>query len=129
MRAPPVPPTLPFTPPTKSEFHAEADEHLPRIAVEGGDHPLLAEAWNDVAVGGAQRHARRRIDGEELVARRDVTAVGQVLPVEADRIAVVGAGPDEVRVEQGVARLVEERARRLELEGLAAPGGGCAGGE
>src|SRR3954471_12689413 len=120
MRAPPVPPTLPFTPPTKSEFHAEADEHLPRIAVEGGDHPFLAEARNDASVRSEQRHAGRRIDGEELIARGDIMLVGQVLPVEADRIAVVGAGPDEVRVEQGVARLVEERARRLELERLAA---------
>src|SRR4051812_17410092 len=103
------------------ELHAEAEEDLPRIAVEGGDNPFLAEAGDDVAVGRPQGHAGARIHGQELVARRDILLVEDVLGVEADRPAVVAAGPDEVAAPQGVAGLIEERAGSLELEGLRPP--------
>ena len=85
------------------ELHAQAEEDLPGVAVEGGHNALAAERGRNSGLaedrrGRGHRQNRRsghRVDVEELVARGDVLLVGDVLGMEADRIALVAAPPDE----------------------------------
>src|SRR4028119_905891 len=109
---------------TMSEADAEAERDLPRVAVECRGDARAAQAWNRIAVAADRRHARHRIAGQELVAGGDILPVGEVPRMEPDRVAVAARCPDQARVEQSIARLIEIGARRLELEGLAAIGQG-----
>src|SRR6185295_352232 len=106
--------------PASAEIDPEAQKDLARVAVEGRGDPFPAKAGDRVAVRRTEGNPGHRIRGEELVARRYILPVEDVLGVEADRVAVVGARPHQIGIPQSVARLVKIRARRFELEGLAA---------
>src|SRR5947209_10063430 len=97
------------------EVHRRRQEHLPRIAVVCGQHAGAAQSRYRIAGAVQDVSARVRVLEQEVVPSGNVLLVQEVLAVDAEFVTAARRAPDEVRIPQGEARLVEARALEFKL--------------
>src|SRR5690242_11161325 len=108
-------PRLPLPRRRSLEVYCGGQEDLPRVTVIGGKNAGLAKRRDRIAGAVEDEIPGNRVLRQEVVAADDVLLVGKVLAVDPQFVPAAPRAPDEVRVPQREAFLVEPGRPQLEL--------------